>query len=210
MAEKDWRGPLHLQRYLASCTDAMADVVRSAVGHPVSLVSSLQCQCAPTVILPKSRKSESRPPSVRAKDDAVQKRTAEVRRRNLESTRVMPAQPPAGNALPQGTEERRQACRFFELQMNDEDGIVHAYCRRCERMILVYDRALYWGVKRETGVVPPTYPYLCSCGSHTFEMAIGLHYQDDALDENDLEMITVAVRCASCNEIALVFDDEAT
>jgi len=41
-------------------------------------------------------------------------------------------------------------------------------------------------------------------------VVIGFNYPDEALDENDIDTITVAVRCASCNEVAIVFDDEAT
>lgn len=109
-----------------------------------------------------------------------------------------------------GNSDRRVACRFFNVKTNDEEGIVHLHCRRCHRMILAYDRALYWGVKRKPGSLTETYPHMCSCGSHTFEVAVGFAYPHEALDENDLDTITIAVRCASCSEVAIIFDDEAT
>src|SRR5206468_4184363 len=111
-------------------------------------------------------------------------RTAEARRRNIESSR---SQKPAANGADKADSDRRVICRFFSMTTNDEDGIVHAFCKRCDRMILVYDRALYWGVKRRANVIPATYPYKCSCGSHTFEVSLGLSYPDEALDENDVD-----------------------
>ena len=170
-------GPLHLQRYLTNCTDSLGAVIRSSVGHPVTIVRSLYCRCAP---------------SVRA--HAISEEMADP---NLAY--------PLG-----GAPDRREACRFFLVKTNDELGVVHAFCRRCKRKILAYDRALYWGVKRESYIPPATYPYMCSCGSHTFEMAFGFNYPEDELDENDIDTMTIAVCCASCNEIAVIFDDEAT
>jgi hypothetical protein len=189
-------GPLHLQRFLMPSTDKIAEVIRSSVGHPVTLVSGLNCQCISTGIRPAINPAAS----------ALDQRTAEARRRNIESSR-------SKIDLRGGEREeddRRRACRFFSLRINDEEGIVHSFCRRCNRMVLVYDRALYWGIKRDNKVTPETFPYKCSCGSHTFEVSVGLNYPDEALDENDIDTITVAVRCATCMEIAIVFDDEAT
>jgi hypothetical protein len=189
-------GPLHLQRFLAPCTDKIDEVIRSSVGHPVTIVSSLICQCIATGFM-----RAVTPPST------LDERTVEARRKNIESSRSTIVL--HGKAA-ESDDERRRTCRFFSLRINDEQGIVHSFCRRCNRMVLVYDRALYWGIKRETVVARETFPYKCSCGSHTFEVAVGLKYPEEALDENDLDMITVAVRCATCNEIAVIFDDEAT
>ena len=36
MADKTHKGPLHLQPYLAPCTDSIAEIIRSAVGHSMS------------------------------------------------------------------------------------------------------------------------------------------------------------------------------
>ena len=200
MQEKTHIGPLHLQRYLTACTDTIADIIKSSVGHPVSSVHSLQCQCMPSGLM----KAVAPPPS----GSGSQNRTVEARRKNIESSRN--AVQSADGSPPKPDSERRQICRFFSMATNDEDGVVHAFCKRCDKMILVYDRALYWGVKRVTNTPPVTYPYKCCCGSHTFEVAVGLSYPDEALDENDVDMITIAVRCATCSEIAIVFDDEAT
>ena len=197
MADKTYSGPLHLQRYLSPCTDSIADILRSSIGHPISIVHSLHCQCQPSGIM----KAAVPPPK---SGSEAQHRTAEARKRNIQSSRIIKA----GEL--EKEDDRRMICRFFSMNTNDEDGIVHTFCKRCERMILVYDRALYWGIKRKANVIPTTYPYKCSCGSHTFEVAVGLSYPDEALDENDVDMITIAVRCASCAEVAIVFDDEAT
>lgn len=200
MQEKTHIGPLHLQRYLTACTDSIAEIIRSSVGHPVSSVHSLQCQCMPSGLM----KAVPAPPS----GSGSHIRTVEARRKNIESSRNA-AQSADGNPSKPDS-ERRQICRFFSMATNDEDGIVHTFCKRCDKMVLVYDRALYWGVKRTTHTPPETFPYKCCCGSHTFEVAIGLSYPEEALDENDVDMITIAVRCASCSEVAIVFDDEAT
>jgi hypothetical protein len=189
-------GPLHLQRYLGPCNDALEGVVRSSVHHPVSIVKSVHCQCAPSGLHRAIRTDSGRP---------IGDRRTEIRKR-LESTRNAEGQ--AGEKKPDS--DRRVACRFFSMQLNDEEGVIHATCRRCDKRVILYDRALYWGVKRKSNVPPEVYPYKCTCGSHAFEIAMGFEYPADILDENDLNTITVAVRCASCNEIAVVFDDEAT
>ena len=199
MQDKTYSGPLHLQRYLSACTDSIADIIKSSVSHPVSIVHRLQCQCMPSGLM-----KAVQPPS----GSGPHHRTVDARRKNIESSRNE-AQPGPGAPVKPDS-ERRQICRFFSMTTNDEDGIVHSFCRRCDKMILVYDRALYWGVKRPANVIPATYAYKCCCGSHTFEVAIGLAYPEEALDENDVDMITIAVRCATCSEIAIVFDDEAT
>jgi hypothetical protein len=136
-------------------------------------------------------------------------RIAEARQRQIESSRRMKqAQGQSGTSSAE--EDRRATCRFFAIRINEETGIIDAYCRRCEQRLLVYDRDLYWGVKRQSGITPQTYPYKCSCGGHAFEVAVGLDYPDEALDENDINTITVAVRCVSCGEDAVIYDDEAT
>ncbi|HEY3320136.1 MAG TPA: hypothetical protein VGP72_06710 [Planctomycetota bacterium] len=199
--ETRFTGPIHLHRYLTECTDAIADIVRNSVDHPISSMSSLRCQCVESGVI-RSARSE---PGAKS---SIEERTALVRKQNIESSRAKVVAP---SSVPDAsTEDRRLDCRFFSLKINDEQGVVHAFCRRCERRILVYDRDLYWGVKRQTGLTPPTFPYKCSCGSHTFEVVLGWTYPEDALDENDLDMLTVAVRCATCNEIAIIFNDEAT
>jgi hypothetical protein len=201
MQENSYSGPLHLQRYLSACTDSIADIIRSSVGHPVSIVHSLHCHCQPSGLM---KAVSVAPPS----GSGVHDRTADARRRNIESSRRQKSVGDADAEKPEN--DRRMICRFFSMSTNDEDGVVHTFCKRCDRMILVYDRALYWGIKRPANGVPAIYPYKCSCGSHTFEVAIGLSYPEEALDENDVDMITIAVRCATCAEIAIVFDDEAT
>ncbi|MGD0090866.1 MAG: hypothetical protein ABSE73_13185 [Planctomycetota bacterium] len=209
------QGPLHLQRFLAPCSGALSALIRSSAPGAVSAVLSLQCRCMATrEVLPRHVSGLHLPP-LRGTDASIEKRTSVVRRRNIESQRVQAAgataPSPAGGPEACGKpEEEPKPCCFFSLQLNDEEGVVHAYCRRCNRKILVYDRALYWGTKRQLNETPPTYPYQCSCGGHTFEIALGFEYLPEALDENDIETITTAVRCAGCSETAVVFADEAT
>ena len=204
------KGPLHLQRHLTVCTEPLEKVLRQAVAHSLTSVYGLYCRCGASGKYPLSRKAFE-------KDDTVEARTAEARKRLIESSRRMtPAQPEANTPDPKKpaslvpTPERRETCRFFDVRMNDESAIIHAYCRRCEQRIVIYDRDLYWGTKRQTGITPPTYPYRCSCGGHMFEVAVGLDYPDEAIDENDINTISIAVRCVGCGEESMIFDDEAT
>jgi hypothetical protein len=195
------KGPLHLQRNLAVCTEELGEVLRSAVAHSVSQVHSLLCRCGKTQFISKTGMPTATP------NDA---RVAEARHRHIESSRRMRQAQEESKAQEDKEQERRMTCRFFAIKLNEEAGVVHAFCRRCETKILVYDRDLYWGIKRQSGSPPPTYPYKCSCGGHAFEVAVGLDYPDEALDENDINTITIAVRCVSCGEDAVIYDDEAT
>ncbi len=202
------KGPLHLQRHLTTCTEALEKVLRQAVAHNLSDICGLYCRCAASGKYPLSRKAFE-------KEGSIEARTAEARKRLIESSRRMAVPDP--NALAASeiapkvpTPERRETCRFFDVRMNDEAAVIHAMCRRCEQRIVIYDRDLYWGVKRKTGLTPPTYPYRCSCGGHMFEVAVGFDYPDDAIDENDITTISIAVRCVGCGEEAMIFDDEAT
>lgn len=230
MTENDPAGPLHLQRYLTACADSLAGVIRSCASHSIDEVRSLQCLCRATSVAsvrpPEQAPQSGQPGGEAAGGDArptttadyVRERTAIIRRQNIESSRKsIPACRPASVESaagklenPEGGDaaDRRVACRFFSVRTNDEEGIVHSHCRRCERLVILYDRALYWGVKRGQAA-PPTYPHMCSCGGHTFEVALGFTYPPDRLDENDLDTLTIAVRCAHCNEVAVIFDDEA-
>jgi hypothetical protein len=192
-------GPLHLKKHLGPCNDALDGVVRSSVHHPISVVRSIHCTCIPSGL-----QRAVRPGSNRADGD----RRTEIRKR-IESSRAGDSSP-AGDSGLRPDPDRRVACRFFSINLNDEEGVVHATCRRCDALVILYDRALYWGVKRASGIAPEVFPYKCSCGSHAFEIALGFEYPADFLDENDLNTITVVVRCATCNEIAVIFDDEAT
>ena len=209
------QGPLHLQRNLTTCTEALEKVLRVAVAHSLTNIFGLYCRCGASGKYPLTRKTFEQ-------GDTVAVRTAEVRKRLIDSSRRMkpvdtqagappnPSQEPEKPASLVPTPERRETCRFFDVRMNDEAAIIHAFCRRCEQRIVIYDRDLYWGVKRQTGITPPTYPYRCSCGGHMFEVAVGFDYLDDALDENDINTISIAVRCVGCGEEAMIFDDEAT
>lgn len=208
------QGPLHLQRYLTVCTESLEKMLRSTVEHPLTSVCSLYCRCGASGKLPLAGKSKkSNTPA-----NSVEARTAEVRKRQVETasgallpavTGPGPAVPPSPT-VPGSEDDRRATCRFFAIKLNDEEAVIHAYCRRCENKILVYDRVLYWGIKRASQSGAETFPYRCTCGSHAFEVAIGFDYPDEAIDENDINTITVAVRCVTCGTDAIIFDDEAT
>jgi hypothetical protein len=193
-------GPLHLQRSLTECTEALVNIIRQSVDHPVTLIRSLHCECMPSGIMR----------AVKPPQTTIEQRTAPIRQKNIESSRRMKVEDGSTPDKPASGSERRLACRFFALQLNDEEGVVHSLCRRCNKLVLLYDRALYWGIKRQSRETPETFPYKCSCGGHAFEVGVAFEYPDEALDENDLTTITIAVRCASCGEMAVVFDDEAT
>ena len=200
--ESTHNGPLHLQKYLGPCNDNLAETLKKSIQHPVTLIRTLHCQCAVSGL---HRAIRPEPPP----SNPVEARTREARRTQIESGRMQASQPAASPAAP--ADDRRIACRFFSVKLNDEESVVHATCRRCDRLILLYDRALYWGIKRPSGRQPPeTFPYKCSCGGHMFEICLGFLYPPDTLDENDLDTISIAVRCAGCNEVAIIFDDEAT
>src|SRR3954468_17313236 len=68
--------PLHLQSYLAPCTDKIDEVIRKSVGHPVGLVCSLNCPCITTGVM-----RAVKPVS------ALEQRTAAARQKNIESSR---------------------------------------------------------------------------------------------------------------------------
>jgi hypothetical protein len=185
---------------LTVCTGDLGEVLRSSVAHLVGQVHSLYCRCGTQQHL-----SRTSIPSATAGDARV----AEARQRHIESSRRL-RQEAAKSDASEIAEDRRMTCRFFSIKLNEEYGVIDAFCRRCEMRLIVYDRDLYWGTRRKSGATPPTYPYKCTCGGHAFEIAIGLDYPDEALDENDINTITVAVRCVSCGEDAVIYDDEAT
>src|SRR5208283_5896884 len=136
MAEINYEGPLHLQRYLSPCAGALEETVRSAIYHPVTLVRSLHCECAPNKLFSLVGRDSVKAPALQT----------------ILRQRIIPP------------EDRRVACRSFSLRLNEEEGVVHSSCQRCNRLMLLYDRTLYWGLKRSTDAPPATYPYECSCG----------------------------------------------
>jgi hypothetical protein len=208
MGTNHQKGPLHLQRNLTVCTETLEKVMRTTVGHSLTCIYSLYCRCGASGKLPVAR-TEATPA------DSISARTAQARKRGLESAATMPSVAVPGSsaglpAVPGSDDDRRNTCRFFAIKLNDEEAVIHAFCRRCENRVLIYDRALYWGTKRGTLPTPETFPYRCTCGSHAFEIAIGFDYPEDAIDENDINTITVTVRCVTCGTDAMIFDDEAT
>jgi hypothetical protein len=196
-------GPLHLQGALGSCSEPLLKAMLGSVGHPINTPRMLSCACRTSGVMRSvTADTTSSDPEKRAR--------AERRVKQLEihiKERRHSASGRLGNAAEMT--ERRQNCRLFAVELNEEAGVVRAYCKRCQRMFPVFDRVLYWGLQREGGT-PESFPYRCTCGGHTFEVGVGFDYPRDAMDENDIHTITVAVRCAACEEISLLLDEEAT
>jgi hypothetical protein len=201
--------PLHLQSYLAECPAPLAKVLRHAVEHPVSHLYALNCNCKPSVVtrVLEEAKQSSNPQQRRSASERI----AALHKHHQErlSASGHYAIPPHAIPVPRATQDRGN-CTLFAVETNDEVGIVRAFCRRCHRIFPVFDRALYWGVKRPAEQMPETWPYKCGCGGHMFEVGIGFDYTEDPIDENDIHTITVAVRCGACDQIALILDEEAT
>jgi hypothetical protein len=194
-----YQGPLHLQRFLQTPCPEIEKAIRDAVSHSINSLRGLYCDCRTSAAMraiPPTEEEASKDPVM-----------AEARRRALEQSKAkinlrQGLSEDEGRALP--------ACKFFYIKLNDEAGIYHAICRRCQRVVNVYDRDLYWGTPRKSDKPPMTFPYNCGCGGHAFEVGVGFSYPPEALDENDIDTLTVAVRCATCDETAVIFDDEAT
>lgn len=192
-------GPLHLRKFLGACSEPLTKTMHDSVTHPLSLLRSIHCSCPPSGVMEaaSSRGSRSSPELVVTPPpggDAA----ARISSRRMEAVRT------------KGDSERLGPCHIFYVELNDEEGIFKAFCRRCQKMFIVFDQALYWGMRRKTGFVPKTYPYRCSCGGHAFELGLGFDYYEEALDENDIRTITVAVRCAACDEMSVILDEEAS
>jgi hypothetical protein len=193
-----YKGPLHLQRFMQTADPTLETALKQAVPHEVSLIQGLFCDCKASAAL------RAIPPAEQV-DESGDKRVEEARRRAIDQSH-------SKIELKHGAEAARgmQHCRVFFFKLNDETGIYHAICRRCQRVVTVYDRDLYWGTPRKSDNKPQTFPYNCGCGGHAFEVALGFYYLPDAFDENDIDLMSIAVRCATCDLTAVVFDDEAT
>jgi len=192
-------GPLHLQRFLQPAGSEVEAAMRHAVSHPITLLRGLYCDCKTSAVL--------RPIPTEELGTGNDKDIEEARRRAMEHSK---SKIDLRQGLNANDARSRPSCKFFFIKLNEEEGIYHAICRRCQRVVNVYDRDLYWGTPRKSDKPPVTFPYNCSCGGHAFEVAVGFCYPNDALDENDIDTLTIAVRCATCEETAVIFDDEAT
>lgn len=203
-------GPLHLQGHLTDCTEPLAKAIRGAVQHAVSSTKSICCTCRRSGALKALDEAQRSGDPQRSK--SASERLALLQRRTGRaspggSDRLVRVPGPAEEALPH---ERRLDCRLFAIELNEEEGVLRGYCRRCQKLFVIFDRALYWGVRRDPQAPPEVFPYRCSCGGHTFEAGVGFDYPEDAFDENDIHTITIAVRCAACDEISVILDEEAT
>lgn len=203
-------GPLHLQEHLAPCGAELEKALRGAVSHSLSSVHSVRCACRQSGVLKALVEAQQSEDPLRRK--SASDRITTLRNRQPASlppgSGRQPAQP--GTESHAGHTERRLDCRLFAIELNEEAGVIHAFCRRCQKLFVIFDRALYWGVRRASAEQLKVYPYRCTCGGHTFEAGVGFDYPDDAMDENDIHHIALAVRCAACEEISVILDEEAT
>ena len=138
------QGPLHLQRNLAVCTESLEKMLRATVDHRLTSVYSLYCRCGASGKFPLSRKSFEVPGS----PNSIAARTAEGRKHNIQTASELPLPVTNDPGAParfgvSADDERRGTCRFFAIKLNDEEAVIHAFCRRCENRILIYDRVLY-------------------------------------------------------------------
>lgn len=219
-------GPLHLRKHLMPCPQDLAKVIAGCVSHSVSTLRGISCTCRRTPIdqrLTEDEQSDDPKRRKRASDRKDRLRQHQADRMGS-SSRIpaLPLPPPGGVERRSGEdrrsgEERRaekpadsQPCTLFIVELNDEEGVVRAFCRRCQQLYPIFDRALYWGTRRKEAKTPPSWGYRCGCGGHSFELGLGFDYSDDAMDENDIHTLTVAVRCAACGEVSVIFDEEAT
>ena len=201
-------GPMHLQAHLGECNEDLEATIRSSVSHSVSTIRAICCTCAPgnlSRILDEGQCSGD-PQQRRSASDRVEQldRHRQKRISRGSSTRLQKAV--SGRTKSNST--RRQICSLFAVEINEEEGVVRGFCRRCQKMFVVFDRCLYWGLRRDHASPPESFPYRCLCGGHSFELGVGFDYSDDALDENDFHTVTVAVRCCACTVISMILDEE--
>ncbi|MCZ7644230.1 MAG: hypothetical protein M5U26_02935 [Planctomycetota bacterium] len=207
-----FEGPLHLQGYLAPCEEKLAGVVRQAVAHPLSVVRKLICPDRPSSYLryldEAERTGDPQQKRISSKRRALLKQHMAERISRQSSERLTPL-PRKREQLEAEEKAADAGGALFLVETNEEDGVVRAFSRKTGKMILLYDRTLYWGMPRKGEKAPETWPYRSSCGGHTFEVAIAFDYGEDALDENDMHFVTIAVRCVATGEIHVILDEEA-
>lgn len=213
-------GPLHLQGFLQPLDRDLQRSMLSAVSHPISSLSKLYCPCRQSSVLKAiSEKELSNDPalreSARQQKEALEKhRDLRMKNKSSKRTAINPVTcgiRPDTNLYETTRTDTSQStgCFLFSLEVNEEEGIVRAFCRRCMSLYPLFDRALYFGMPRPINSVPQTFPLRSMCGGHTFEVGLGFDYPEDALDENDLRYVTIAAKCLASGEIMIVTDEEA-
>ena len=214
-------GPLHLQGFLKPCEGDLAQVMLSAASHPISSLCKLYCPCRESSVMRAiSEKEHSLDPlqrqaAVRQKEALERHRDVRMKNKSSKRTAIKPGVSPDTNLYESGAHQSLNAdvkptgSYLFSLEVNDEEGIVRAFCRNCQSLYPLFDRSLYFGIPRKSNEVPPTFPVRSTCGGHTFEVSLGFDYPEDALDENDLRYVTIVARCLASQEILVVLDEEA-
>lgn len=202
-------GPLHLKDFLLPCTSPLEAAIRASVSHSVSTVRSITCPCKECKLEQSiQHQARSADPQVRktASDRLEKLRKHHRTRISSDSSKRLKA---IREAQPDQTPRTLKPCRLFAVDINDEEGVIRGVCRRCHKLFLLFDRTLYWGMRRSSANPPETWPYRCVCGSHSFEIGVGFDYLEDPLDENDFHTITIAVKCCACELIEMLLDEEA-
>jgi hypothetical protein len=198
------KGPLHLQGFLVECPEELARTLLQSVTHPLNALFALRCSCKPDGLLRLLDEAAAKA-DPRLKEAMAAKHRLLARHYQARQSAQGPAplpRPRANVPLPPS--------KVFTVETNEEEGVVRSFCRRCRKMFVLFDRALYWGTPRAETQVPESWPYKCVCGGHSFEVALGFEYPEAAMDENDIHTLSLAVRCPACGETAMLLDEEAT
>ncbi len=200
-------GPLHLKSYLDDCTRHLKAAIRDSVSHPVSFIRSIACTCTPGQ-LAKLLEEEHQSLDPAKQQAAHERREKLANHRNKRISRGSSTRLITLSKEARRPSENKRACHIFAVEVNEEEGVVRGFCRRCQKMFVVFDRHLFWGLRRDHHQPPESFPYRCLCGGHSFEIGVGFDYADECLDENDFQTVTIAVRCCACESISMVLDEE--
>ncbi|MGH7146219.1 MAG: hypothetical protein ACREJ2_19055 [Planctomycetota bacterium] len=103
-----------------------------------------------------------------------------------------------------------ELARVFTVHTNEEAGLCEAACKRCNKKIVLYDRSQAWGVARPVEEDTTAYIHKCTCGSHSFILAVAVDYPQHSLDNNDINSFMLAARCIVCGTTSLIFQDDAS
>lgn len=207
--EKDYIGPLHLKDYLVDCSEELAEAIRNSVSHTVSTIRSISCPCKSDSLrqtIDEQARSEDPDKRKTASDRLEKLKKHHKERMSSGSSARLLAIREGDTAI---IRKSMLPCRMFAVETNEEEGIVRGFCRRCQKLFPIFDRALYWGVRRSSPNPPESWPYRCVCGGHSFEVGIGFDYDEDPMDENDFHTVTIGIRCCACDSIHMIMDDEA-
>ncbi|HTL53735.1 MAG TPA: hypothetical protein VL860_14265 [Planctomycetota bacterium] len=103
-----------------------------------------------------------------------------------------------------------ELARVFTVSTNEEAGVCEVSCKRCSKKLMLYDRSQSWGMPRPAGEDTTAYIHKCTCGSHSFILAVAVDYPQHSLDNNDINSFMLAARCIVCGATSLIYQDDAS